>query len=106
MRGTGVFDRKQKDNKFYLHEVWTEKNLTNVGSNAVQGQPSRLQGVANVLQNVLSAKESSKLLTRMEMRQRKKKEGLEWLSSASYNYQQEIDIQNLVSVREQNTQNL
>ena len=47
-----------------------------------------------------------KLLTRMEMRQRKKKEGLEWLSSASYNYQQEIDIQDLVSVREQNTQNL
>jgi hypothetical protein len=50
--------RKNNTNRFYLHEVWTEKNLTNVGSNAVQGQPSRLQGFANILQNIVSAKES------------------------------------------------
>ena len=80
------------------------KNLTNVGSNAVQGQPSRLQGVANVLQNVLSAKESSKIVDENGNAPTQKKEGLEWLSSASYNYQQEIDIQDLVSVRKQNTQ--
>lgn len=42
--------RKEGDNRFHLHEVWIEKNLTSVGSNAVQGQPSHLQGVAKVLQ--------------------------------------------------------
>jgi hypothetical protein len=36
----------------------SRKKLTNVGSNAVQGQPSRLQGFANILQNIVSAKES------------------------------------------------
>ena len=46
--------RKEGDNRFYLHEVWTEKNLTSVGSNAVQGQPSHLQGVANILQNIVT----------------------------------------------------
>jgi hypothetical protein len=44
-----------EDNRFYLHEVIEQKNLTNVGSNAVQGQPSHLQGTANILQNILNA---------------------------------------------------
>lgn len=28
--------RKGSSNRFYLHEVWTEKNLVSVRSNAVQ----------------------------------------------------------------------
>lgn len=50
--------RKNDSNRFYLHEVWTEKNLANVGSNAVQGQPSHLQGVAKILQNIVSASDN------------------------------------------------
>ena len=49
--------RKNQSNRFYLHEVWTEKNLTSVRSNAVLRQPSHLQGVAKILQNILSAKD-------------------------------------------------
>lgn len=49
--------RAKGSNRFYLHEVWTEKNLTSAGSNAVQGQPSHLQGTAKVLQNIVTAKE-------------------------------------------------
>jgi hypothetical protein len=69
-------------------------------------KPASMGDVTNVLQNVLSAKESSKVVDENGNAPTQKKEGLEWLSSASYNYQQEIDIQDLVSVREQNTQNL
>jgi hypothetical protein len=47
--------RMNGTNRYYLHEVWTQKNLTNVGSNAVQGQPSHLQGTAKILQNILNA---------------------------------------------------
>ncbi len=49
--------RKGNSNRFYLHEVWTEKNLVSVRSNAVQRQPSHLQGTAKILQNILSAKD-------------------------------------------------
>ena len=49
--------QKNQSNRFYLHEVWTEKNLTSVRSNAVLRQPSHLQGVAKILQNILSAKD-------------------------------------------------
>lgn len=45
---------RKSNNRYYLHEVWTEKSLTNVGSNAVQGQPSRLQGVAKILQDIVT----------------------------------------------------
>lgn len=51
--------RKCLSNRFYLHEVWTEKNLTSVRSNAVLRQPSHLQGVAKILQNIISAKDLS-----------------------------------------------
>ena len=67
-------------------------------------KPASMGDVTNVLQNVLSAKESSKVVDENGNAPTQKKEGLEWLSSASYNYQQEIDIQDLVSVRKQNTQ--
>lgn len=33
-----------------------KKSLTSARSNAVQGQPSHLQGTANILQNILAAK--------------------------------------------------
>ena len=48
--------RKENSNRYYLHEVWTEKSLTSARSNAVQGQPSHLQGTAKILQNILAAK--------------------------------------------------
>ena len=51
--------KRGKYNRYYLHEVWTEKNLANVGSNAVQGQPSQVQGVANILQNIIFTSETS-----------------------------------------------
>ena len=47
-----TISRKGLSNRFYLHEVWTEKNLTSVRSNAVLRQPSHLQGVAKLLQNI------------------------------------------------------
>ena len=54
-----TISRKGLSNRFYLHEVWTEKNLTSVRSNAVLRQPSHLQGVAKILQNIISAKDLS-----------------------------------------------
>lgn len=50
-----ILIRKKKKNRFYLHEVWTEKSLTSVRSNAVQRQPSHLQGTAKVLQDIVCA---------------------------------------------------
>ena len=44
-----------EDNRFYLHEVWTEKSLTSARSNAVQRQPSHLQGTAKVLHDIVCA---------------------------------------------------
>lgn len=50
-----VVTQKGKNNRFYLHEIWTEKSLTNVGSNAAQRQPSHLQGSAKILHDIVSA---------------------------------------------------
>ena len=50
-----VVHRRKNFNRFYLHEVWTEKSLTNVGSNAAQRQPSHLQGSAKILHEIVSA---------------------------------------------------
>lgn len=52
-----TMSKKEKSTRFYLHEVWTEKSLASARSNAVLGQPSHLQGTANILQNILSAKD-------------------------------------------------
>lgn len=57
--------RNKNENRYYLHEVWTQKNLTDVRSNAAQKQPSHLQGTANVLQNILTASDNaSKIVDR------------------------------------------
>ena len=54
-----VITRKKGNSRFYLHEVWTIKNLTEVRSNAAQRQPSQLQGTAKVLQDIVTANENS-----------------------------------------------
>lgn len=51
--------RNKKENRYYLHEVWAQKSLTNVRSNAAQKQPSHLQGTAKVLQNILTASDNA-----------------------------------------------
>ncbi len=51
--------RNKNENRYYLHEVWTQKNLTDVRSNAAQKQPSHLQGTAKVLQNILTASDNA-----------------------------------------------
>ena len=50
-----VVHRRKNFNRFYLHEVWTEKSLTSARSNAVPRQPSHLQGTAKVLQDIVCA---------------------------------------------------
>ena len=54
-----VITRKKGNSRFYLHEVWTIKNLTEVRSNAAQRQPSQLQGTAKILQDIVTANENS-----------------------------------------------
>lgn len=51
--------RNKKGNRYYLHEVWTQKNLTDVRSNAAQKQPSQLQGTAKVLQNIITTSDNA-----------------------------------------------
>ena len=53
-----VITRKKNNSRYYLHEVWTEKNLTDVRSSAAQRQPSQLQGTAKVLQSIVTANEN------------------------------------------------
>lgn len=50
-----IIIRSKIANRFYLHEVWTEKSLTSVRSSAAQKQPSHLQGTAKVLQDIVCA---------------------------------------------------
>ena len=45
-----------QDNRFYLHEIKEQKKLSNEGSNTVQRQPQRSKAFANILQNILAAK--------------------------------------------------
>ncbi|MBR6287455.1 MAG: hypothetical protein IKR18_10840 [Bacteroidaceae bacterium] len=52
-----VVRRNLKGNRYYLHEVILQEKLLDEGSNTVQKQPQHPIAVANILQNILSAKD-------------------------------------------------
>jgi len=50
----------EEDNRFYLHEVIEQKELSNKVLIPVQRQSQRPKAIASILQNIISVEESSK----------------------------------------------
>ena len=50
----------EEDNRFYLHEVIEQKELSNKVLIPVQRQSQRPKAIASILQNIISVEESLK----------------------------------------------